>query len=339
MKPFNKCKKGYIAVILGIVGLLLLIISELMLFQKKEPFTSWFYCYVWWSYIFIIDSLNYILKGNSLIITRTKEFLWLLPWSIIIWLLFELINIIIKNWYYLGVIKCLPARWIGYTLAYSTVLPGIFETFEFLGALRFFQGSKSYQRIHFKEKWLSFSLVCGLVFLIAPLIWPRFFFPLVWISFIFLLEPVNYLGGGSSLLKELENGNWSKLLNLLLAGIFCGILWEFWNYWAKAKWIYTIPYLNHPKVFEMPLAGYLGFAPFAVECYVLYSFITQITGLKGWEVGEKIIVNRGVKGSSFNIVLTGIMLLFSILGFKMIDTYTVKSFSEINSDIKFQFFR
>jgi hypothetical protein len=27
------------------------------------------------------------------------------------------------------------------------------------------------------------------------------------------------------------------------------------------------------KVFEMPLLGYLGFAPFALECFVMYEFV------------------------------------------------------------------
>ena len=57
---------------------------------------------------------------------------------------------------------------------------------------------------------------------------------------------------------------------LLLSGLICGILWEFWNFWAGAKWVYSIPYLNGFRVFEMPLAGFLGFPPFALICYLMY---------------------------------------------------------------------
>ena len=35
------------------------------------------------------------------------------------------------------------------------------------------------------------------------------------------------------------------------------VVWEFWNYWAGAKWIYTVPILPDVKLFEMPLPGYL----------------------------------------------------------------------------------
>ena len=33
-------------------GVLFLILSEIFLLKKIEPFYSWFYCLAWWSYIF-----------------------------------------------------------------------------------------------------------------------------------------------------------------------------------------------------------------------------------------------------------------------------------------------
>ena len=48
-------------------------------------------------------------------------------------------------------------------------------------------------------------------------------------------------------------------LALLASGAVCGVLWEFWNYWATARWTYTVPYLGDVKLFEMPVLGYLGF--------------------------------------------------------------------------------
>ncbi|MBI2080877.1 MAG: hypothetical protein HYT86_03990, partial [candidate division NC10 bacterium] len=56
-----------------------------------------------------------------------------------------------------------------------------------------------------------------------------------------------------------------------VGGTICGVLWEFWNYWATAKWHYTVPITAEWKIFEMPVAGYLGFGPFAVECYLMYN--------------------------------------------------------------------
>ena len=56
----------------------------------------------------------------------------------------------------------------------------------------------------------------------------------------------------------------------------CGVLWEFWNYWAATKWTYTVPYLGDLKIFEMPVLGYLGFPPFALECYAMWHWV------RGW---------------------------------------------------------
>ena len=64
--------------------------------------------------------------------------------------------------------------------------------------------------------------------------------------------------------------SYQRLIRLMLAGLSCGVLWEFWNYGSGAKWIYNIPFFNQWKVFEMPLPGFLGFMPFALECYLFW---------------------------------------------------------------------
>ncbi len=56
----------------------------------------------------------------------------------------------------------------------------------------------------------------------------------------------------------------------------CGVLWEFWNYWATTKWTYTVPYAGNVKIFEMPVLGYLGFPPFALECYAMYHAVRGV---------------------------------------------------------------
>ena len=69
-------------------------------------------------------------------------------------------------------------------------------------------------------------------------------------------------------------------LTLMAAGMICGLLWEFWNYWAGAKWIYTVPFTRHSKYFEMPLLGLLGFPPFALECFAMYHFTRSLLSRK-----------------------------------------------------------
>jgi hypothetical protein len=85
----------------------------------------------------------------------------------------------------------------------------------------------------------------------------------VWLGFIFLLDPINARFGGERL-------NWHRGVNLAVAGVVCGIVWEFWNYWARTKWIYAVPILPELKIFEMPLLGYGGFPAFAIECFTMY---------------------------------------------------------------------
>ena len=53
-------------------------------------------------------------------------------------------------------------------------------------------------------------------------------------------------------------------------------MWEFWNFWAGSKWVYTVPFFRQWKVFEMPLLGFLGFPPFALECWILYHLLGTV---------------------------------------------------------------
>jgi len=93
------------------------------------------------------------------------------------------------------------------------------------------------------------------------------------LGFIFLLEPVNYRLGLESLLAEAKKQNGNRILCWLLAGLTAGVLWEALNYWAGSHWEYTIPYLNFCRIFQMPVFGYGGFLPFAIEVFAMYSFL------------------------------------------------------------------
>src|SRR5512136_622020 len=126
----------------GIIGITLLLISEIFVFEKIDPFYSWFYCFAWWSYILTIDAIIFRLKGNSLILNRTKEFFLMIPWSVFIWLIFEGANLSLENWYYINIPHSIVERWLGYAVAYGTVLPGLFETTELLETLGLFRNSK-----------------------------------------------------------------------------------------------------------------------------------------------------------------------------------------------------
>ena len=112
----------------------------------------------------------------------------------------------------------------------------------------------------------------------APAEVARYLAAPVWLGFIFLLEPINQRLGGESLLLETgpAHRRLDRVINLSFSGLLCGVLWEFWNYWAQAKWVYVFPIGQGTKVFEMPLAGFLGFPVFAVECLMMFEFVGTI---------------------------------------------------------------
>ena len=307
------------------IGIASLLLSEAFLFEKVDPFYSWFYCFAWWSYILTVDAIIYRLKGNSLILNRTKEFFSMIPWSIFIWLIFEAANLSLRNWYYINLPHSTVERWLGYAIAYGTVLPGLFETTELLEALGLFGNSKIKKTI-ISSGGHSILMFLGFLSLASSLLIPEYYFPLIWVGFIFLLEPFNYRFGGKSLLRDLEEGNPRKIYLLLIAGLICGLLWEFWNFWAPSKWVYTVPFFDKAKGFEMPFLGFLGFPPFAVQAYVMYNFISLFRSKRGWEESTYRL-NMEKRTRSLTSVLTVILIgSFSVLIFRAIDAKTVDSY-------------
>src|SRR5262249_29294474 len=97
----------------------------------------------------------------------------------------------------------------------------------------------------------------------------------VWTGWVFLLEPFNYWRGAQSLYHDWEHGTLTRTLQLFAAGAICGLLWEFWNRWAYTKWTYIFPAGLGGRIFEMPLVGFLGFLPFALDCFVMFHFISS----------------------------------------------------------------
>jgi hypothetical protein len=50
-------------------------------------------------------------------------------------------------------------------------------------------------------------------------------------------------------------------------------LWESWNFYSLPKWVYHTPGAQFLHVFEMPLLGYAGYIPFALELFALKSLL------------------------------------------------------------------
>jgi hypothetical protein len=318
----NEENKRTLARILIPAACLFFGISTLGMLCGFEPFFSFYYSFAWWSYIIFIDSFLYYRGGKSLLFQNPRKFLLLLPLSTTVWLVFEALNFRISNWHYINIPSETVVRWIGYPFAYATVLPGIFSTaalLEFLGVLK---NSRTSPLANPQRLYKPF-FITGILFLVLPLVWPGYFFPFVWGTFIFLLEPVNHKMGAPSLLREWEKGSLRKSYLLLLAGAICGFLWELWNFRAGGKWIYTVPHLGFLKVFEMPLLGFLGFSPFALECYAMTAgFFLLISGIRGkYPPGRALCIYAA---------MAFLIISFDLLVFAGIDHFTIISFQDFN---------
>ncbi|MFH0810303.1 MAG: hypothetical protein V2A77_07540 [Pseudomonadota bacterium] len=281
-----------------------------------EPLSSWFYVVAWYSFIFLTDTCIHALKNESLLRTRPGEFLLMLPWSVFIWLIFELVNVRLANWHYINVTTGRCLRWAGYFVSFATVLPGILLSAELMQSVGLFRTSRT-RPFPRTSAWYPCFWVVGALCALLPLAWPRYFFPLIWGAFVFLLEPFNHRRGAPSLMTALERGDPRPVYLLLSAGAVCGGLWEFWNFWAKTKWVYSVPFFTDLKLFEMPLAGFLGFPPFALECYVMYNFVR-------WVVQRR---QDGPESRGRNLVrimaAAVVLAVTCVVGFSAIDAATV----------------
>ena len=269
----------------GYVGLAIILAAEALLFAGNQVVGRWFTPIIWTGYILLVDALVYRLKGRSLLVTERIELIIIIIISIGGWWLFEFYNAprfwqsdLELWWHYHNLQPNLFLRRVGYDWAFATIFPAMFETAE-LFAATFLKELRPARPLKLSRPALYVMILIGAVSALIPLLFvSSWFVPLVWLSLIFLLDPINALRGWPSIVGDLARGNYRRLAALLAGGGFCGVLWEFWNYWAITKWTYTVPFLGDVKIFEMPVLGYFGFPPFAVECWAMYIFFRSLLG-------------------------------------------------------------
>src|ERR1017187_5783326 len=243
-----------LAWVAGFIGLPL---SHYWLMAQIEPFYSSIYCFLWWSYILAVDFAVYRLRGHSLLRDQPRELLFLAAWSVPVWLVFEMANLRLQNWYY--VMSPYGFSWgTAYlVLAFATVLPGIFETTSLVLGLmeKFVPGGNIRGRPFAVSRLnLGLQLALGGAMLALMLAFPRNCFCRGWGFAYLLTDPVCYWlrraeknHAGRSLLGQLAAGDNTRLVALLAAGFICGGLWEAWNFTARTKWIYSVPFFDELK--------------------------------------------------------------------------------------------
>jgi hypothetical protein len=259
----------------GYLGLLLVAFAQVNFFAKIEPFATWYIPVVWYGYILFVDSLVYKVKGRSLISSYPREFLFMVVISLPFWSIFELYNIFTLSWHYVNYV------WYVHAADFTTIMPAVLETFSLYTALAigkdFDRGAKGMRRkaaANGPGRSLTLMLVAfGAVAAMLPILMPVIGFPFIWLGPFLFLDPLNRLAGRPSVLESVSRKGAGIMIRLFLAGITMGFFWEFWNYQAIPQWIYTFSFaVIGIKIFEMPLFGYLGYLPFALDVFLFYAF-------------------------------------------------------------------
>ena len=284
----------------GWLGLAVMLAAEILLYARLGVVATWFTPIMWTGYILLADGWIARHTGASWLTTRRREFGFLVVLSVLSWLIFEVYNLKLKNWAYVGVPAAPWIRNLGFFWSFATITPATFQTAELLEAWKPSPGHSPPHRSAREEggqggralRSLPVWAIVGLAFVAVPPSLPDWLAPytfgFVWLGFIPLLEALNLRLGQPSLLRDWLEGRGQRVWRWLAAGFLCGLLWELWNIQALAQggagWLYTMPELIHNLIFglhygKMPVAGLLGFPPFAWECFAIYYFLRGALGL------------------------------------------------------------
>lgn len=180
--------------------------------------------------------------------------------SVPVWWWFELVNQRVENWEYVNPFKPGPFWYaVLASTAFATVVPALCAATAVLRSC--FGGGPELSGV--SRRLASWEVGLGVVCQASVFAYPKVAYPFVWIAPFLVIDGLGGMVTGRSLLADMKRGRWGEAMLLGGAGLLCGVLWEFWNYWSTPRWIYHVPLLGFGKVFEMPILGYLGYVPFA----------------------------------------------------------------------------
>ena len=243
------------------------------------PLQIFIFTPTWIGYILVVNGLTYKRTGHCILRDRPRYLLSLFAISAVFWWYFEYLNRFVQNWYYVRISNLSPFQYFLFaTLPFSTVLPAVLSTNELLTSIpRVSAGLDDFIKIRIPHSralaWLSLTVFS--VSLATIGIWPDYLFPLLWTSPLFIITSLQAIRGEKTIFSSIATGNWRNIYLLALSALICGFFWELWNYRSLAKWIYTVPFVNKFRIFEMPILGYAGYLPFGLECAVVAEVVMK----------------------------------------------------------------
>ncbi len=255
-------------------------------FKWFSPFQPYTFFPQWLSFILLMNALTHLRSGICPMLNNTAFFLRLFMACALFWWAFEYLNRFVNNWIYEGA-SC-GTNPVGYilfaTIAFSTVIPGVYSTKKFLGTfpgLRRFLERGPAVRLP-TARGFHVCLLLGVSACFLFISWcPKVLYPILWIGPFVGWVALHRVIGIPLHLGGISRGDWSYLLGWGLAALTCGFFWEMWNYYSMSKWTYQVPYLHVFKVFEMPLAGYTGYPAFGLECAMAIEVTRRLSGSLG----------------------------------------------------------
>ena len=262
--------RAYVPWVLELCAGLGLIAATLLGSQRFELLDLHRFLLCWIGVLIALDGLARWLRGSSPLATP-RDWAACALCSVVFWDVFELVDLRLKNWWYTGISPSPLQSALFGGLCFATVLPAVRLGLHALGGPGGAPGP-----LRLKPRTL-FALGAGSLAL--ALAFPRVAYPLAWLFLWPLCEALASRFPARELPTPLEAQDARLWLRLLALGLPLGLTWEALNWGCARGWVYTVPGFESPKLFEMPLPGYLGYLPFLLEAGAALALLDRVLPL------------------------------------------------------------
>ena len=251
--------------------------GTLLLSRWSEQVDLWRFAICWWGVLLALDGAVRMRHGASPL-ARAWDWIACGAASVVFWDLFELLDLRLRDWWYVGVPRTRLGGAAFSAICFATVLPAARLGLALISPR--LDAGIGVAAPSPRAARILFPLFAGSLAL--ALAFPTVAFPLAWLLLWFLFESelARRRDPEPRLLSPLQawrTGGGGVLLRLLALALPLGLLWEGLNSGAARGWVYTVPRFESPKLFEMPLAGYLGYLPFLLECGAALALLDRAT--------------------------------------------------------------